>query len=96
MPEIDKTLLFDVLFQSDIEVDKTARANPEWYSGRHMYGKTCFGFAGTIEDYGKFLVQLANSDEGWDIAWEFAQRVCTDGMGKATIYYFPGIKVTDV
>jgi hypothetical protein len=74
------------------------------YSGRGMYGDTCFGVVGNVRTYGRFLIALMESDaydaellaaERLELATELASRVRTDGMGLDTIFYFPGIQLTD-
>lgn len=91
--EITKSDLLNVLWDSDIDMEE----GPRWgYSGRGMYGKTCFGFVGSMENYGAFLVTMALTLEaGEDFAREFASRVATDSMGFETIFYFPGIRVLE-
>lgn len=101
MTEIRKDLIEDAAFDSDILTDRED-ASPEDayltfdYSGRFMYGKTCFGIVGGISEYGRFLVQLASTGpEGEDAAHELAQRVSTDSMGLDSIFYFPGVTISE-
>jgi hypothetical protein len=91
--EITKSDLLNVLWESDIDTEE----GPHWgYSGRGMYGRTCFGFVGDMAAYGRFLITLTLTlDEGEDFAREFADRVATDSMGFETIFYFPGIRVLE-
>lgn len=73
------------------------------YSGRGMYGKTCFGITGTILDYGKFVANLiyeadVDPDEfpnGGDDAMLMVDSLCYDSMRKNFIFYFPGWQLTD-
>lgn len=60
------------------------------YSGRAMYGDTCFGLTGTIAQFAQFLIALALEDQE-HLARRFADTVRTDSMGLSTIFYFPGI-----
>lgn len=88
---VDKTALEDILFDADVSTESI-----HWeYSGRYMYGEGCFGFSGTIVEYGSFLVQAANNEDYSDLAYELAQNVRTDSMGRDSIFYFPGLVVTD-
>lgn len=93
-----KSFLLDAALNADFEEEDI-----RWgYSGRGMYGRECFGLVGSVEGYGKFLLQLAQDEggegadgEGAEIAWELAQRVHTDNMAREEIFYFPGVEVTD-
>lgn len=93
----------DILAALDY-ADMDSEDGPRWgYSGRGMYGRTCFGFVGTMEDYSNFLLGLVDVfyDQTEDIdtakylASQFGERVSTDSMRYDTIYYFPGIQVLD-
>jgi len=72
------------------------------YSGRGMYGGTCFGvdFDRESDSY-KFLVSLAlvmaEDDEEWgdQHAMDLAEQAVTDSMGRGMIVYFPGVKLED-
>tara|TARA_Y100000034_G_scaffold66233_1_gene79945 strand:+ start:2536 stop:2883 length:348 start_codon:yes stop_codon:yes gene_type:complete len=63
------------------------------YSGRAMYGKTCFGIAFyTSNDYGYFMAMLACYDE--DLAMELgAPRF--DSLGLNVIAYWPNWDTAD-
>lgn len=91
--EITKSDLLSVLWESDIDVEDS----PRWgYSGRGMYGRKCFGFVGTMENYGAFIIAMVVTlEDGEDFAREFASRVTTDSMGFDTIFYFPGIQIIE-
>lgn len=95
--EIEKSVILAALQDADVE-------DTRWgYSGRGMYGRTCFGFVGSMDQYGRFLIALVQNgyyehddiEEGGDVAKEFADRVSTDSMGYDTIFYFPGIQVLE-
>lgn len=70
------------------------------YSGRGMYGASCFGVVGSQRGLLKFFIELATTPDfyafdefdvsGADLAIELADRVSTDNMGFDTIFYFPG------
>lgn len=98
--EISKSDLLEALSYIELEEESDVR----WgYSGRSMYGRTCFGFVGSMEDYGTFLLALVDVyyDQTEDInvsrelAGHFVERCCTDSMGYSTIFYFPGIQVLE-
>lgn len=82
----------------------------EDYSGRGMYGDTCFGFV--TNDYGSsfaFFVQLGivgaqNEEQSLDDDSDYfdtgeaellANSARTDAMGHSTIVYFPGWSLSD-
>ena len=76
----------------------------ENYSGRHMYGKTCFGFIVDDDDPLKVFAQLikylilsaTNADDAEDIdelTANLIDGIKTDTMGKSShIIYFPEIR----
>lgn len=61
------------------------------YSGRGMYGSTCFGLVLDVQDLlvGVALAQVFGPDDAWDIA----RKARTDNMGYSTIVYFPGVEL---
>nr|DAH47973.1 MAG TPA: hypothetical protein [Caudoviricetes sp.] len=63
------------------------------YSGRYMYGRTCFGIV-TTDPYrviGSMSMDLGmNGYE--DLAIDLYSNVCTDNMGMSTIIYFPDVE----
>jgi hypothetical protein len=71
------------------------------YSGRGMYGKTCFGFVGGLRDLAAFFVQLGQAEvqspdtAEQDAAYCLAQALTSDDMGMSTIFYFPGVEVAE-
>ena len=81
------------------------------YSGRGMEGAECFALVGDFRLLAKFLVALAElemmayPDDGGEYnpadneakwATWLADEVVSDQMGRDTVYYFPGIKLTEV
>ncbi|MBQ6358463.1 MAG: hypothetical protein IJI97_05840 [Clostridia bacterium] len=81
------------------------------YSGRGMDGAKCFGLIGDFRLLAKFLVAMAElemmeyPDDGGEYnpgdneakwAIRLADEVVSDRMGHDTIYYFPGIKLSEV
>ena len=65
------------------------------YSGRGMYGETCFGFYGRLDmsDANDIITTAFEYD-----AFNMLKAVCVDDLGRDTIYYFPGYKfnVSDI
>jgi hypothetical protein len=64
------------------------------YSGRGMYGATCFGIVGSLSDAVKVLIGLAEQEtrnEGdAENVRELVDLMRTDSMGPDSIVYFPG------
>lgn len=95
--EIRKTLVREALTAAG-EDDTALRTD---YSGRGMYGRTCFGFIGNATTLCKFFVAFVSEAASYsdddalieriEVADELAERVRTDDMGGDTIYYFPGV-----
>jgi hypothetical protein len=90
----------------DAEIDDDA---VRWgYSGRFMYGKTCFGFVGDLASLSRFLLTAGRAyvQTEWDAdysgsdgpAWNPDElvNVSTDGMGIQTIFYWPRISFDDL
>lgn len=71
-----------------IDIDGDLRRE---YSGRGMYGDTCFGIVCGGREYGTFVAELAGDDP--ELARELADAVKTDDMGLSTIYYWPGYQL---
>jgi hypothetical protein len=88
--KLTRGLLEDVLGEAGVEEE------PRWdYSGRYMYGKTCFGFVGDVRDLAAFFYQLACVDGDDDVIfYDLHRALCTDSMGLNTIFYFPGVDVS--
>ncbi|MFH8805255.1 hypothetical protein ACH4F6_37895 [Streptomyces sp. NPDC017936] len=76
------------------EDDYTIR---EAYSGRGMYGGTCFAI--DLPDTGKlteFLVSLAlglSEDGRGEDALDLARKTHTDSMGFGVVAYWPGVEL---
>jgi hypothetical protein len=87
---LTRSLLEDVLGEAGVEEE------PRWdYSGRYMYGKTCFGFVGDVSDLAAFFYHLALVTEDDDtIFYDLHRALRTDSMGMNTIFYFPGVDVS--
>ncbi len=92
---VSRRLLLEVL--EDVGVDP---ARVHWdYSGRFMYGRTCFGFVGEDADLVWFFTELGRrlgrdeDDAGFtegDVD-ELVRALRTDEMGLDKIYYFPSV-----
>jgi len=67
------------------------------YSGRFMFGETCFGFIGGVGMFAEFIsgLKAQESDEALGLADDLAKRVKTDSMARDTIFYFPGVKLEE-
>ena len=67
------------------------------YSGRFMFGETCFGIIGGVGMFAEFISALKaqECDEAFGLADEFAKRVKTDSMARDMIFYFPGVKLEE-
>lgn len=58
------------------------------YSGRFMFGDTCFGIVGDAGGFAAFIAEIAQSDGA--LAERLSKSATTDSMGLSTIYYFRG------
>ena len=86
---LDRHEVIDALLDAGLDEE----ALRDDYSGRGMYGATCFGIVGNIGDFARFIVSfIANhADDSTDPDW--LGNVLTDGMGLDTIFYWPGVQV---
>jgi len=104
---VKRSYLEDALAEADVDPERA-----RWdYSGRGMYGRTCFGFVGNFGDLARFCYELGHevgelsgSDDpsSWDEANElsnvnaaFLGSVRVDDMGLDLIFYFPDVEVVD-
>jgi hypothetical protein len=99
---VDYNALCDAITQADVQVNEdVAEIIRTDYSGRGMYGAECFGLVCDLPDVMATLVMLSHastpdSDEvEWDVV-ELSRRMCSDGMGLSSIFYFPGWTLTNV
>jgi hypothetical protein len=83
--KIDRLIVEKACYDSGIRIR-------EGYSGRGMFGKTCFGLVGNLSELCKFFSCL--SVDFW-FAEKLANGVCYDSMGHDTIYYFPGFELNE-
>lgn len=97
--DIKREVIEILVGDADIDTDLISTD----YSGRAMYGKTCFAFTGSSSDLLSFGVQLGrwiadedahDSPHSFDID-DFLVDVRTDSLGMQTIYYFPRVQVVD-
>lgn len=96
MPTIPYPNLHDMLEQFDDgsrEIDEMIKRE---YSGRGMYGKTCFGVVlETHADVYRFFIAVTDAFSS-DFAYDLVMNVQTDNLGRDVIVYFPGWTVCDV
>jgi hypothetical protein len=94
--QLSRERVRDAAYQADLEPDDAIR---EDYSGRAMYGEKCFGLVGHPSDLLRFFVALLEAeiedDGNPEVASLLADRVRTDSLGLSTIYYFPGVTLSD-
>lgn len=78
--------LRDSIYSHDLDEDQTSIYLN--YSGRGMYGQTCFGL------YGSFGIATATSiilkAFETELAQEIISSTATDNLGRGMIYYYPG------
>ena len=92
MAELSREAIENAAWDADIDIDSGIYWN---YSGR-WYLKSDFNIVGSTSDLARFLVQLAQADQmGAEAAWDMAQNIATDSMGRDTIFSFPDLKVPD-
>jgi len=63
----------------------------EDYSGRAMYGDTCFGLTCDLSQVLLFAAALGSEPVDWD--WIGGAR--SDSMGLSTIWYWPGVQLSE-
>jgi hypothetical protein len=78
---------------------------PRWdYSGRGMFGKTCFGVVTDALGLTAFAIELeyllndentSNLTETVISWWDLAKLMIVDDMATQKIYYFPGLTVEE-
>jgi len=69
------------------------------YSGRFMYGASCFGIMGAAATFARFMgafgVLVGEVDGDVSRVLDLADAVRSDNMASDTIYYFPGWSIED-
>lgn len=69
------------------------------YSGRGMYGETCFGFVvegSALAGYASFIQELADLQTNLEeirTVLEWVTDVRSDSLGLSTIVYFPNLQI---
>ena len=90
LTEAETEAIYDAVDRAGMDWGENVRRND--YSGRGMFGDECFGIVTTTHVFG-FFVELPGALEraGADpeVARDLANNLRFDGMGRATIYYFP-------
>lgn len=81
--KIDAQELSEVLYS----VDGSLKVYPS-YSGRGMFGDTCFGLVGSRNDVIRFFMELVKAGKE-ELADDLLNAMSTDNMGFDTIFYFP-------
>lgn len=91
---------FEIPLEIIVEAAESANIDPDNirgdYSGRGMYGSTCFGvIVANMSEFLRFMLEIERTDCGFDYTNYLADWVNQDSMGYDTIYYFPGVKLVD-
>jgi hypothetical protein len=87
---IEREVIEEALIDAGVEDADAIYVN---YSGRGMYGETCFGVTvSDVREFFRFTAALGARDA--DTAYQLADALRSDSMGLDTIYYFPGWDVT--
>lgn len=99
---IDRTAFEDLAYRADLwDDDRDGVPIRDEYSGRAMYGDTCFGLVvPDAADVTRFFMQLAERavEDPDAVPFDYhalARSMRTDNMGRSdTICYFPGYELT--
>jgi hypothetical protein len=90
MTTLSRATVNDALYAADLDES----ALYEDYSGRAMYGASCFGLVCDAGGFAAFCAAFAKgnfTDDDPDVDW--LSKVRTDSMGLSTIWYWPGVTV---
>ena len=87
--KISRSDIIDALYDAGLDADSLR----EDYSGRAMYGESCFGIVCSDGEALHFVASIAIILEGRADDWHWVEDVRTDSMGLSTIWYWPGIKL---
>ena len=90
-------------YKADLEPERAVRTD---YSGRAMYGDSCFGLVhDTPGELIRFVfeleeeLQLSGRDDRWsdlmDFRYEMSRDVRQDSMGLSGITYWPHVRISD-
>jgi len=95
-------------FTIALDVARLDDESVRWdYSGRYMYGRTCFGLVCSLQELSAFLVALGaelgeaqaleddeTAGEVHDLVRALLSDVSSDNMGLNMIWYFEDVEVT--
>ena len=86
--KLDSDIVLDSMGEAGLDED----AMYEDYSGRAMFGDTCFGIVCGLNEFIHFITDYvsAGGDDS-DLSW--LRNVRCDSMGLSTIWYWPGVTV---
>lgn len=88
MVEVTRDQIREACWDAGLDADEA----PYWdYSGKAMYGATCFGLQCDEGQLLEFTISLARQDEGMDLEW--LRKVRSDSMGLGSIFYWPGVTI---
>lgn len=70
------------------------------YSGRGMFGRTCLGLTGDVDDLIRFVrfVERTHANENVNFPMDdtdWLDNVRDDNMGRKMIYYWPNVRVEE-
>jgi hypothetical protein len=92
----------DTLAQTAISIAEDNDLTPRFgYSGRFMYGRTCFGLVGNIAQINSFIITLVldlMEDDNNEVNEEFIdsfREMKLDSMGLDSIMYFTNLDIKD-
>lgn len=89
---ISRAAVEGALYEADFDpADYDSIIRPA-YSGRGMYGETCFGIVGSDHDLLRFAISLTTEDNQ---AHFWLPEVRSDQMGLNRIYYWPSVTLVD-
>lgn len=69
------------------------------YSGKFMFGRTCFGISGSGNVLTQFYIAIHDLsfddefEEEVSVFWNREIEPCSDSLGLDTIWYFPQVQV---
>jgi hypothetical protein len=59
-----------------------------------MFGKTCLGLTGSVEDLVRFVMRITDVDDAWfDVDTSWLTWISSDSMGRDTIFYWTRVTV---
>lgn len=87
MTMVVRSEIHEALLNAGLDED----AVREDYSGRGMFGSTCFGIVTDDSGFALFCASVGSFMDDWD----WVGDVQSDGMGLETIYYWRRVKLVD-